>query len=75
MLGLSLLLSHLVLCYGSVQERRATVTLFFILSMAVLVLYWAQWAYLKYGMGESEASQEVRNAIRIASLISKQETA
>ena len=58
-LGLSLLLSHLLLCYGSVQERRATVTLFFILSMAVLVLYWAWFGYLKYGMGEREASKEV----------------
>ena len=59
LLGLSLLLSHLVLCYGSVQERRATVTLFFILSMAVLVLYWAWFGYLKYGMGDGEASGEV----------------
>ena len=58
-LGLSLLLSHLVLCYGSVQERRATVTLFFILSMAVLVLYWAWFGYLKYGIGDGEASKEV----------------
>ena len=58
-LGLSLLLSHLLLCYGSVQERRATVTLFFILSMAVLVLYWAWFGYLKYGMGDEEASKEV----------------
>ena len=59
MLGLSLLLSHLLLSYGSVQERRATVTLFFILSMAVLVLYWAWFGYLKYGMGDGEASKEV----------------
>ena len=58
-LGLSLLLSHLLLCYGSVQERRATVTLFFILSMAVLVLYWAWFGYLKYGMEDGEASKEV----------------
>ena len=58
-LGLSLLLSHLLLSYGSVQERRATVTLFFILSMAVLVLYWAWFGYLKYGMGDGEGSKEV----------------
>ena len=58
-LGLSLLLSHLLLCYGSVQERRAAVTLFFILSMAVLVLYWAWAGYLKYGVGDGEASKEV----------------
>ena len=42
-----------------VQERRATVTLFFILSMAVLVLYWAWFGFLKYGMGDGEASKEV----------------
>ena len=59
LLGLSLLVSHLVLCYGATQERRDTVTMFFILSMAVLVLYWVWFAYLKYGVGESEASKEV----------------
>ena len=59
LLGLSLLLSHL--CYGSVHERRPTFTLFFILSMAVLVLYWAWFGYLKYGMGDEEASKEVSN--------------
>jgi hypothetical protein len=61
LLGLSLLLCHLMLCYGSVQERRATVTLFFILSMAVLILYWAQFGYLKYGLEDEEASKEVNN--------------
>ena len=64
-LGLSLLLSHLLLCYGSVQERRATVTLFFILSMAVLVLYWAWFGYLKYGMGDGEVSKEVNKSFII----------
>ena len=58
-LGLSLLLSHLLLSYGSVQERRHTVMIACILSMAVLVLYWLWFAYLKYGKGESEASKEV----------------
>ena len=60
MLGLSLLLSHLLLCHASSQERRATLTLFFILSMATLVLYWAHFAYLKYGLGDGEASKEVK---------------
>ena len=58
-LGLSLLLSHLVLCYGSSQERRAPLTLFLILSMASLTLYWVWFAYLKYGKGDGEASKEV----------------
>ena len=35
--------------------------MFFILSMAVLTLYWVWFAYLKYGKGESEASKEVNH--------------
>ena len=58
-LGLSLLLSHLVLCYGSSQERRAPLTLFLILSMASLTLYWVWFGYLKYAKGDGEASKEV----------------
>ena len=59
LLGLSLLLSHLVLCYGSVQEMKAALSLFFILSLSLLVLYWVWFSYLKYGKGESEAAEEV----------------
>ena len=60
-LGLSLLLSHLVLCYGSSQERRAPLTLFLILSMSSLSLYWAHFAYLKYVRGDTgEANKEVK---------------
>ena len=51
LLGLSLLLSHLVLCYGSVQEMKAALSLFFILSLSLLVLYWVWFSYLKYGKG------------------------
>ena len=58
-LGVCLLLSQLLLCYSAVKKKRDTLTLFFILSMAVLVLYWVWFAYLKYGKGESEASKEV----------------
>ena len=57
--GLGLLASQILLCYSSVKKKRDTLTLFFILSMAVLVLYWVWFAYLKYGKGESEASKEV----------------
>ena len=60
MLGLSLLLPHLVLCHASSQERRAVVRIFFILSMASLTLYWAWFGYLKYGVGDGEASKEVK---------------
>ena len=62
-LGLCLLLSQLLLCYSAVKKKRDALTLFFILSMAVLVLYWVWFAYLKYGKGESEASKEVILAI------------
>ena len=58
-LGLCLLASQLLLCYSSVKKKRDSLTLFFILSMAVLVLYWVWFAYLKYGKEESEASKEV----------------
>ena len=58
-LGLCLLASQLLLCYSSVKKKRDSLTLFFILSMAVLVLYWVWFAYLKHGKEESEASKEV----------------
>ena len=68
MLGLCLLLSQLLLCYSAVKKKRDALTLFFILSMAVLVLYWIWFAYLKYGKGESEASKEVM----LASILARQ---
>ena len=59
-LGLVILLSHLVLSYGVVQERRGALTLHLILCTAVLVLYWGHLAYLKYGVQDvGEASKEV----------------
>ena len=64
LLGLALLSSQLCLCYGSVQERRYPVLSFLILSLSVLVLYWAWFVYLKYAQGESEASNEVRGKYR-----------
>ena len=63
LLGLGLLASQVLLCYSSIKRRRETLTLFFILSMAVLVLYWVWFAYLKYGKEESEASKEVGNFV------------
>ena len=59
MLGVCLLISQVLLCYSAAKKKRDSLTLFFILSMAVLVLYWVWFAYLKYGKGESEASKEV----------------
>ena len=62
-LGLCLLVSQVLLCYSSAKKRRETLTVFFILSMAVLTLYWVWFAYLKYGKGESEASKEVKCSV------------
>ena len=62
-LGVCLLISQVLLCYSAAKKKRDSLTLFFILSMAVLVLYWVWFAYLKYGKGESEASKEVILAI------------
>ena len=53
--------AQLLLCHGSVRRRRHSLTLFFVLSMAALLLYWLWFAYLKYGKQESEASKEVGN--------------
>ena len=61
LLGVCLLISQVLLCYSAAKKKRDSLTLFFILSMAVLVLYWVWFAYLKYGKGESEASKEVRH--------------
>ena len=75
LLGLSFLATHLVLMYSSKHSSRCVVchvttivtyhvarshlTLYFVLSVSTLLLYWAWFVYLKYAMGESEASKEV----------------
>ena len=58
-LGLSFLVSHLVLMHSSKHSSRSHLTLYFVFSVSTLVLYWAWFVYLKYAMGESEASKEV----------------
>ena len=58
-LGLSFLATHLVLMYSSKHESRSHLTLYFVLSISTLLLYWAWFVYLKYGVGENEASKEV----------------
>ena len=45
--------------YGAVKEERRKIVFFFIVSCAVVFLYWVWFIYLKYGMGEREASEEV----------------
>ena len=68
-LGLSFLASHLVLMYSSKHESRSHLTLYFVLSVSTLLLYWSWFVYLKYGVGENEASKEVKLQLA-ASLIS-----
>ena len=58
-LGLSFLVSHLILMHSSKHESRSHLTLYFVFSVSTLILYWAWFVYLKYAMGESEASKEV----------------
>ena len=58
-LGLSFLATHLVLMYSSKHESRSHLTLYFVLSVSTLLLYWSWFVYLKYGVGENEASKEV----------------
>ena len=69
-LGLSFLASHLVLMYSSKHESRSHLTLYFVLSVSTLLLYWSWFVYLKYGVGENEASKEVKLLCSAASLIS-----
>lgn len=59
LLGLSFLATHLVLMYSSKHSSRSHLTLYFVLSVSTLLLYWAWFVYLKYAMGESEASKEM----------------
>lgn len=58
-LGLSFLATHLVLMYSSKHESRSHLTLYFVLSVSTLLLYWSWFVYLKYGVGENEASKEM----------------
>ena len=44
---------------SSCPIARSHLTLYFVLSVSTLLLYWAWFVYLKYAMGESEASKEV----------------
>ena len=54
-----MLVSHLVLLYGASQEKKAPLILFFTISISVIILYWAHFAYLKYSLQDGEASKEV----------------
>ena len=68
-LGLSFLLTHALLMHSSKHESRSHLTLYFVLSISTLLLYWIWFAYLKYAMAESEASKEVNNnSLRVSSL-------
>lgn len=58
-LGISFLLTHAVLMHSSKHESKSNLTIYFVLSVFTLLLYWFWFAYLKYAMAESEASKEV----------------
>jgi len=62
-LGLSFLLTHALLMHSSKHESRSHLTLYFVLSISTLLLYWIWFAYLKYAMAESEASKEMSDII------------
>jgi len=68
-LGLSLLVSHLVLVYGATQEKRAPVILFFTISMTVIIIYWVHFAYLKYTLQDGEASKEMSDISSVLTCI------
>ena len=59
LLGLTLLCSHVLLSYGSVRERRQPITVFLLVSLGVLLGYWGWAGYVKYGMLDNQAYQEV----------------
>ena len=59
LLGLTLLCSHVLLSYGTVKERRQPITVFLLVSLGVLLGYWGWAGYVKYGMLDNQAYQEV----------------
>ena len=63
LLGLCLLTSLVSLEYGSMTGERPPLTLFLILSLATMAVYWLWFLYLKYAKMESEASKEVRGGV------------
>ena len=64
-LGGLALLSLVSLLWGSANQKRQQILLFLILSGSILLLYWSWFLYLKVGLKEREASEEVRNNLHL----------
>lgn len=60
-----------MLLYSAKHSSRPHLTLYFVLSVSTLALHWTWFLYLKYGVGENEASKEVSSAIFNESLTGK----
>ena len=63
-LGGLALLSLVSLLWGSANQKRQQILLFLILSGSILLLYWSWFLYLKVGLKEREASEEVRKNLQ-----------
>ena len=59
-LGTVSLLSLVSLECGAANQERRGVLWFLITSIAVLLLYWCWFVYLRHGVREREASEEVK---------------
>ena len=67
--GLSLLLSFTCLLLGAIRKSPAGVILFIVVSCGVLVTYWVGLGYLRFGLEESEASQELLSSLIVVSAL------
>ena len=67
--GLSLLLSFTCLLLGAIRKSGAGLIIFIVLSCGVLVTYWVGLGYLRFGLEESEASQELLSSLIVVSAL------
>jgi hypothetical protein len=67
--GLSLLLSFASLLLGAIRKSPAGLIVFIVLSCGVLVTYWVWLGYLRFGLEESEASQELLSSLIVLSVL------
>ena len=67
--GLSLLLSFTCLLLGAIRKSGEGLIIFIVLSCGVLVTYWVWVGYLRYGLEESEASQELLSSLIVLSFL------
>ena len=58
-LGIVSLLSLVSLGYGAARQKIRNILLFLIVSSGIVILYWGWFSYLRHGLREREASEEV----------------